>query len=318
MEFEIFHNDLLAALNASVPLEMGDSRISRLTQSKLERFRETVVSKLGDSPDLETIEQVEGTSREIPARYLAALRTYAWTDLMSPVLDGLTNRVTSTRKVQRLLGQVFLYLFIVMAVALIGLVVFYINVAPLIQYVREDLLLPPDAGHSRFDFIAWTPAAMIAVAVLLVLALVWIALGGATRTAMWLGGRQYVRCWSSATAIRIMQLLIDSGMGVEDSIQVSYVLAGVDSVGTQEIRSAIGQGHAQDAQAMQVGTDKDDLRSMANYMLVLAQQRLEKMRFTVPVLLVTLIGGLLSLAYSTAVFSTIVNLLWDLKLAGTN
>ena len=69
---------------------------------------------------------------------------------------------------------------------------------------------------------------------------------------------------------------------------------------------------------MQVGTDKDDLRSMANYMLVLAQQRLEKMRFTVPVLLVTLIGGLLSLAYSTAVFSTIVNLLWDLKLAGTN
>ena len=297
---------------------MGESRISRLTQSKLARLQESLIGKFGDSPDLKTIEHAEGTSGELPGRYLAALRTFAQTNSMSPVLDGLTNRITSTRKVNRLLGQVFLYLFIVMATALLGLAVFYFNVVPLIEFVREGLFLQPDADRAGFDLIVWMPVALIVIAALLILILAWVVIGGATRTAMWLGGRQYVRCWSSATALRTSQLLVDSGMDIEDSIQVGCELAGVDPVGRREIQSAIGRGQRQDTQSEQIRTDKDDLRSMANYMLVLAQQRLEKMRFTVPVMLVTLIGGLISLAYCTAVFSSIVNLLWDLKLAGTN
>ena len=61
-----------------------------------------------------------------------------------------------------------------------------------------------------------------------------------------------------------------------------------------------------------------DLRSMANYMLVLAEHRLGKMQFTVPVILVALFGGIISLAYCTAIFSPIVSLLWDLEFMGTN
>lgn len=318
MGFEIFHNDLLAALKARVPLELGESQIRRLTQSKLNQFRDSLVGKFGDSPDLKSIDGAKGVSDELPGRYLAALRTFAQTNSMSPVLDGLTNRITSTRKVNRLLGQVFLYLFIVLATALLGLVIFYFNVVPLIEFVREDLFLQPGTEHTGFDFIAWMPAAIIVIAVFLILTLVWVAFGGATRTAMWLGGRKYVRCLSSATALRTTQLLVDNGMGVEDSIQISCELAGVDTVGCREIQSAIGQNYGQDIRSEQVRTGKEDLRSMTNYMLVLAQKQLEKMRFTVPVLLVTLVGGLVSLAYCTAVFSSIVNLLWDLKLAGTN
>ena len=130
-------------------------------------------------------------------------------------------------------------------------------------------MLPPGAGHTGFDFIVWMPIAIVAIIVLLVLALIWIALGGATRTAMWLGGRQYARCWSSATALRTTQLLIDSGMGVEDSIQVSCLLAGVDSVGTREIRNAMGQEQTLESQGVQVAADKNDLRSMANYICLL-------------------------------------------------
>ena len=322
MGFEIFHNDLLAALKARVPLEMGESQISRLTQSELNRFRESLIGKFGNAPDLKSIDAAVGTSGELPGRYLAALRTFAQTDSMSPVLDGLTNRITSTRRVSRLLRQVFLYLFIVMCTALLGLVVFYLNVAPLIEFVREDLLLQPDADRAVFDFIAWTPAAIVVITLLLILTLLWVIFGGNTRMAMWLGGRQYVRCWSSATALRTTQLLVDSGMGVEESIQVSCELAGVDQVGREEIQGAMGRDQSgdqgRDDKLERISTGSDDLRSMANYMLVLAQQRLAKMKFAVPVLLVTFVGGLISLAYCTAVFSSIVSLLWDLKLAGAN
>lgn len=314
---EIFHNDLLAALKARVPLEMGDSQITRLTQQRLNQFRESLHGKFGDSPDLKSIDQAAGDSGELPGRYLAALRTFAWTDSMSAVLDGLTNRIISTRTVKRLLLHVFLYLLVVMAAALLGLLFFGLNVVPLIEFIREDLFLPATADRAGFEFIAWLPVVIVAIAVLLVLTLVWSIFGGATRIAMWLGGRKYVRCWSSATALRTSQLLVESGMNIEDSIQVSCELAGVDAVGVEEIQSAIGQEQPQGDKSGQAGADQNDLRSMANYMLVLAQQRLERIRFIVPVLLVTLVGGLVSLVYCTAVFSTIIDLYWDLRLSGT-
>jgi len=198
------------------------------------------------------------------------------------------------------------------------LVIFSFNVVPVIEYIREDLITREGLGRSEFDLITWMPVAAILLGLLLALLLVWLIFGGATRTAMWLGGKQYVRCWSSATALRTTQLLVDSGMGIEDSIQVSCELAGVDSIGRQEIQSAIGQDQEQGIKTEQIGADEDGLRSMANYMLVLAQHRLEKMRFSVPVLLVILIGGTISFLYCTALFSAIVNLLWDINLVGTN
>jgi len=57
---------------------------------------------------------------------------------------------------------------------------------------------------------------------------------------------------------------------------------------------------------------------MANYMLVLAEHRIDKMLLTVPMVLVALIGGIISLTYCTAIFSPIVSLLWDLKFMGTH
>ena len=57
---------------------------------------------------------------------------------------------------------------------------------------------------------------------------------------------------------------------------------------------------------------------MANYMLVLAEHRIDRMKFTVPVILVALFGGIISVAYCLSLFSPIVNLLWDLEFMGTN
>jgi len=155
------------------------------------------------------------------------------------------------------------------------------------------------------------------LALLLLLMLIWLAIGGATRTAMWFGGRQYVRCLSSATALRILQLLVDKGMGFNQAMEVSCDLAGVDSVGRREIGNVIQQ-HQQDDSQPGPATSEGDLKAMANYMLVLAEYRIGKLQFSAPVVLVAFFGGVITLAYCTAIFSPIVNLLWDLKFMGVN
>ena len=309
---------MLAALQTGVPLEIGESSIVRLTRSKLVRFQESAGVSSSGLLDPESLGSYGGGSNELPKRYVAALRTFAQTNSMSPVLDGLTSRIVSRRKASRILGRVFLYLIFLIAAALAGLLVFCFNVTPIIEEMRTDIFLHREPIDRGFDFVAWLPVAIVVLAVMLLLMLIWWAIGGAARTAMWFGGRQYVRCLSSATALRILQLLIDKGMGLNQAMEVSCDLAGVDSVGRSEIKSAVQQHNDDDPDPQRTAAMEGDLRSMANYMLVLAEHRLGKMQFTVPVMLVALFGGIISLAYCTAIFSPIVSLLWDLEFMGTN
>ena len=237
---------------------------------------------------------------------------------MSPVLDGLTSRITSRRKVTRILGRVFLYLFLLTTVALGGLLVFSLNVTPIIEEMRTDIFRHHEPINRGFDFVAWMPVAIAGLALMLLLMLIWIAIGGASRAAMWFGGRHYVRCLSSATALRIAQLLIEKGMGLNQAMEVSCDLAGVDSIGRGEIESAFQQQEGDVTDRQRSAATEGDLRSMANYMLVLAEHRIDRMKFTVPVILVALFGGIISVAYCLSLFSPIVNLLWDLEFMGTN
>lgn len=288
MELERFHSDLMAALETRVPLEIGESSIVRLTKSKLNRFRESVVASLGETPEPESLDQLNDLSSNLPKRYLAALRTFAQTESMAPVLDGLTIRVTSMRKIKRLLRRVLLYLSFVLAAALLGLLIFSSNVSPVIEAVRTDTFLQQEELANRFDFIQWLPTFTVALAVMLILLVIWMLLGGATRTAMWLGGRKYVRCWTSATALRIMQLLSDKGMDVKDALQVSCDLAGVDGVGRRELQSVVLHDQAEGS----TNLAQSDLQSFGNYLLVLSEHRLERMRLSVPIVLIALLGGL--------------------------
>lgn len=299
-------------------MEIGESSIVRLTRSRLKRFQESARAGSSGLLDPETLGSYVGGSNELPKRYVAALRTFAQTDSMSPVLDGLTSRITSRRKAGRILNRVFLYLIFLIAVALTGLLVFCFNVTPIITEMRTDIFLHREPIDRGFDFVAWLPTAIVVLTAMLFLMLIWWAIGGAARTAMWFGGRQYVRCLSSATALRILQLLIDKGMGSDQAMEVSCDLAGVDSIGRGEIESAIQNQQNDNSDLPRAAATEGDLRSMANYMLVLAEHRLGKMQVTVPVVLVAVLGGVISVAYCTAIFSPIVSLLWDLEFMGTN
>ncbi len=200
-EFQRFHNDLKAAVLARVPIEVNNasSRAAdqRLTLSRLKQL-ETVAQG--------TIQPGEHDDA-LPVRYAAALRTFSLVDSMSPVLDGLTTRYLATRRVEKILRGTLVYLFVLFAIALPGLLLFSMKIMPAFSRFRGDLLLPAAINApDRFDVEPWVPVpASILIAGLVILLL--LIFGGAKKVAMWAGGRHYVRCRTSQTALQTFDCL---------------------------------------------------------------------------------------------------------------
>ncbi len=303
-ESQRFHDSLRAAVVAGVPLRMGPKN-RQLDLHSLDRWQEALASHSGQTGSSGPVALKWGfdSNPGLPVGYRAALKVFLQTQSMSTVLDGLTVRRSAESKAMRSMRWAFIYLFLLLTVAYVGLSLFNNQVIPVVDEMRADLLLPA-AIHApaRFDVTPWMPWATTILGWSLVLILVGAALGGARWLLGRLGGQRYVHDCIAATTLRILQILVESGMPVDEATQVSCELTGAERLVQSELKT--------------VAEFPDQFESLASYLAISAERRLEHLRFATPIGLVCTVGGGVALLYCLAIFWPILSLLKDLATAG--
>jgi hypothetical protein len=293
-EMQQFYQDLRASVFAGVSIECG------------EKWAPSAELRLKDIEAFESFESAGSQTSTVRSndRLEAAIETYKHTGSMLPVLEGLSTRVNAWRRVKRLFRRSMFYVICVSAVAVTGLVVFHRYVAPQMQMVRQDLIEFAGAKGlpNRFDVIGMVPYVSALFAILLAAMIVWMLLGGIARMGWWIGGRQYVRYQTMASAIRAMRMLVASGVPKREAATIGVRLAAVDKFGRAEILHVV---ETMDDDAIQSSQWTD-------YLKMVAERQYLSARSYGPLLLVTVICGLIALIYTLLVYGPFVSLLYDL------
>lgn len=285
-----FFQDLRAAVMAGAPLETGSKWAPARTLRK---------------SDINAFEASSNSKRSTPDRFDAALETYRHTGSMLPVLEGLSTRVRSWQRVKRMYWRSMWYVMSVALLAAAGLLVFHRYVAPQMQMIRNDLvtLAGTDRPLESWNTLSFVPAVSFLFAVVLVLLVVWMLLGGVVKTGWWIGGREYIRCCTMGSAIRAMRMLIASGMPKQQAAEMGVRLAAVDKVGHGEILALINRLSEAEIQSSH----------WSDYLAVVAEQRYLSARAYGPILFVAVVAGLIALVYSLLIYGPLVSLLFDLS-----
>lgn len=300
-----FHDDLKAAVIAGVPVEVrsvhcrGGLSLSKLT--KWERLIDSGVQRN------ETLEQIFDSQPELPIRYRAALQVFQRTGSMTAVLDGLTVGELGRQKTTRIRRWASGYLLLVLATAMAGLSMFAARAIPAVDEMRADMVtLESFDVPERFDLLPWIPTMVGALGVMIGLLLVMIMTGGMSRSAMWPGGRRFVRCRTSLRVLEVVQILVARGMKVSPAVSLSCDLTDADAKVREEIQAAVQ------------GVDgESNLGVLARYLRESSNQQLAQLRITTPLAMVAGVGGCIGLVYCLVIFWPIVTLLKDLAIAGT-
>lgn len=312
--FEHFCDDLRAAKLAGVPLEVGTHASATAAVPVSEKRLAAAFKTLqpywtslhahGEHPQPS---ESSAELKSVPIRLRAAAEVFAATDSMVPVLRGLSTRVVASRAVVRSLHWPVVYLIVLLAVALLGVIFFMTQLAPEINSVRADLeLSEPLSPIELRDRLSWINAMPIVFGTGLALALTAILLGGVSRFAMILGGREVVRSRIMAAALQIYRDLRVSGFDPQDAIRISCELTAANAKTVQELSSFT------DANSRLTEID------LASEQLIVAgDRRLARIKSTIPACMVLVVGGGAALLYGVSVFAPIVQLLQDLALPRT-
>ncbi len=300
-----FHNELKAAMIARAPIEIGgEPQNVKLTPEALERWEGLLEPLLARG---ESLEQAIALAPELPSRYLAAIQVFELTGSMVPVLNGLTARKIATQRSARVLRWTLFYLLLIVVVAFVGLRLFNNRLKPAIESMRLDSFAPSAvSGPETFDILPWVPSIVVGLGALSAILLVWLVIGGVRRTAMWLGGRHYVRCRTSATAIRVFQSLRLHDVSPETALALSCELTGADGPVRGDIRTAID-----------LPADSADYDTIANYFLIASNQRMASLKFGTPIALVSTFGGAIVVLYGILIYWPVISMLKDLAAFGT-
>lgn len=304
-----FHDDLRAALVARVPLDIGEQKTELLTLDQIDRLENLVLPRLltDDSTDEYVRQSAFEKLPDVNRRYQAALQTFDCLGTMSPILDGLTTRVLAQRRVARTLRWTIVYLLILLLIAVGGLSLFLVRIVPAFDQMRADLLLPAAINAPpRLDLIQWIPGIVVALGVCFVLLLSWFLLGGASKVAMWLGGRHFVRCQISKTSLGVISELLQSGQTEQEAVSIGCDLTGADADSREDIQSIV-----------QPQTTAMQLNTFQSYLTISANQRLASMKIATPVALITTFGGAIGLLYCVSIFWPIIAIVKDMATAGT-
>ena len=302
--FDRFHSDLGAAIAAGAPIQLSQSPV-RLTQKQLDQAKEKMASHLAKSNSDSLTEVIESVDDVLP-RYRAALKTFAQTKTMLPVLEGLTTQLIAEKKVGKALRHTFYYLFVLVGVTVLGMLFYSYKVMPEMLEIRKDVVATFNHPASEsFDPLPWIPLFTTILAIVLGAMLIWFLWGGIKKLAMWCGGADYVRKKNSYIALRITQLLIESGMKPAESIELGCVLSNCDSKAQANVASAFNiESDVQDTIA---------IRRLGDYLIASAHERLNYIRTVVPITLITIVGGTITLIYCLIVYWPFVDLLWDVS-----
>lgn len=306
-DFERFHRDLKAAAFAGVPLNIGDASSSRgsaaNTLGRLEQLGATVSSLVAHSKGNF---DAASAAADLPDRYQAALQIFAGTDSMLPVLEGLSIESRSAQMLARSIRWTMIYLFIVLAFSFLGLLFFSKNVVPSILNLRADLTLAAAISPStQFDPIPWLPIIIGLFGVLAIGLLSWLLLFGFQRTAILLGGGKFVRSKILETTANNVAMLLKVGHSATSAADIGCRLAGVDATVQQEI-----------VEAIEGPENLIQLATLSEFSKLLGQRRLAFFQLGTPIILVSVVGGIVVLVYSAMIYWPIVALLKDLVTAG--
>ena len=315
IEFKQFQGDLEAAVVAGAPLEIGDDSAGvggKLTLAKLDQMQYVIQPHLDKN---ESLDQILAAHPDFPKRYKSALQVFHQTGSMTTVLDGLATRKIAQRQVGRTLRWAFVYLMVLLAVAFAGLFLYSSKVVPVVNNMQADMTLPSAINvdtSNRIDVTRWSGPLVLIFGGSLVGLLLWSCVGGASRIAMWLGGTKYVRCQTSKTALRTLEMMVENeseGAAISDANRIGeWVttccdLVGADTTVRQEVQHA--------------ARTPSDLGSLSDYMGMSANHKLAYLKVATPIGLVTVFGGLVALSYCFVILWPIFLMLRDLSTIGT-
>lgn len=307
-----FHEGLRAAVIAGAPLELGKSKafpfsVGRANLNKLAHLEEAIQRLLVTSGSLS---RLLDSPSSLPARYRAALSVYDRTRDMALVLEGLTVRANSRRHLARLLRASFFYLLLVIAVASVGLAFFSRYIVPSIEQMREDLMLYPAASAPlRANGTQWLTVIVAVMELVLCVLLVLLFFGGASKLASWLGGRYYQVHRLSAVAVQTIGALVVRSTPLPEATSLGFELVGSDRETEQKVNLAL-----QDCpQSKSAATH---LQTIGDHFSTVSASRLCVLRVVLPITLVVVVGGAVTMIYCLAIFVPLVSLLYDLSQPG--
>lgn len=292
-----FLNDLRAAVIAGVPIDVG------------------VTGSLGSSENLLTIKSLDEIdeqggvperNRVLPARLAAALDVFLATDDMPLVLRSLSAANQASRKAIVCLRWTIAYLAIVLLVAWLGMIFFTIVLVPEIQSMRADMLFSrrPEVADSH-TFLPWIGYLTWIFGALLFLALIAFCVGGIRRFVMLAGGRYFVQSRVEAMAIEVSSRLVGSGFEPDRAVALASQVVG------RETKTVGATPTVSSSRFDSTGGPK-----ATSFHLRKGDRHLDRIKATIPTLLVFAVGGCIALIYCAAVFAPVLDLLRDLMISG--
>lgn len=291
-DIQVFNNDLRAAVRAGVELEIGDQKIpgSKLSIDQLEQLESQFAS-----------------NQNVPPRYQAAIETWETTGTMIPVLEGLSTRNRSWKRVGKLFRSAMFYVLLIAILAIAAMVHYKLNILPEIEAVRQDLremAMPGQEISTSYAGILSTVT--LALFVLMFLGLVWwMFSGGIAKAGWWIGGGAYMRCHTLAAAARTTQLLIAQGVELEKATSISSSLTGLDPAGQGELMYTVS------------GLDQKELKSpaLSDYLIMIADRQFLTARTWGPGVLIVVVGGIFTILFALLAYGPFASLLSDLSKA---
>ncbi|MGY8749497.1 MAG: hypothetical protein ACKVHR_15735 [Pirellulales bacterium] len=310
-----FHNDLRAAVIAQAPVEIADvpsTGYKRLTLDRIDQledeFQKALPSQSNDQDETDSNSWFSAVSsaQGFPKRYLAAMKVFVDTGSMPLVLDGLVVHRLAHSQVAQVLRRAFLYLGLLLAVAVCGLYVLGIRLLPQMDDLRADISNAlGETAPERIDEMSGSVIFASIVAFGLLAMILWACFGGIGRLAVWLGGRHYVRCQISSTAMETIRWLTHAGVAEEEAVNLSCDLTGADSKARSELLRVVSES-----------TSDRQMLTRVTYFQLAASTRLEYLRATLPATLTCSIGGVVVLIYCLSVFLPILSQLRALSQVG--
>ena len=288
-----FYADIEAARVANVPVEL-DSR--SLLQS---------AASVSESTIRELAAASEQNVANLDDRHQAAIGIHKQLGSMVPVLDGLSARAIASREFGVIIKRVLWYLCLVLLAAGIGVYCFKRYVVPEYDSVRRDMELYHGMTDFNLDVFPYLIPMIVVLAVLLVINVVLLLTGKTNFLMGWFGGRKYVRLKVASGAARTLGLLASQDASLAEAAQNTATLYALDKVGRRELSNSLGE--AADAETYQI---------LSQYWSLKAAMIFERARMVVPVVVLTIVGGGVAVAYGFLVYGPLIGLIQDLVEAG--
>ena len=206
---------------------------------------------------------------------------------------------------QRVLRRASLYLLLLIATMLLGLLVFLYYSNPYFEGLRSDLQLMTESSYvPATDPTAWIPMVALGALIFAPLVFVWILLGGPRFMVVWCGGRRVADLQQSSIALQAIERLHQSGVPMEEAIELSCDLVAADT----STRGTI-------AGALKGATESSGLAAWADTMAEAARDRMTKIELWLPLLAVTITGGGLAMIYCLVIYRPILSIMTELSSA---